>query len=177
MGLPASSAPDSWLPLRRVVAGRVVSCYRPGDLVLTLVHRANTLGYGIAGLEPVLAPGVESIDVSAVVKGHSKYRLTVGRVLKLVDLEETEPEVDPASTLAAPEAAPAPAPAPAAARAPASAAATQTLSPTAPAAGPAAAASGWRGRLASARGSLATQFASTGAKTSAGAERREAEFI
>ena len=48
MGLPASSAAEAWLPLRRVVAGRVVSCHRPGDLVLTLVHRANTLGYGIA---------------------------------------------------------------------------------------------------------------------------------
>ena len=48
MGLPASSAAEAWLPLRRVVAGRVVSCHRAGDLVLTLVHRANTLGYGIA---------------------------------------------------------------------------------------------------------------------------------
>ena len=90
MGLPASSHPDNWLPLRRVVAGRLVSCYRPGDLVLSLVHRANSLGYGIAGLEPVRLSGVESLDVSAVVTGHSKYRLAVGRLLEIVNLGETK---------------------------------------------------------------------------------------
>ena len=65
-----------------------MSCYRPGDVVLSLVHRANSLGYGIAGLEPVLCEGIESVDVSAVVRGHSKYRLCVGRVMQLVDLGE-----------------------------------------------------------------------------------------
>ena len=167
MGLPASSAPDTWLPLRRVVAGRIVSCHRPGDLVLTLVHRANSLGYGIAGLEPVLAPGVENLDVSAIVKGHSKYRLTVGRVLKLVDLEEADPAgyhppLVPAA--AAPAAAPvaAPAASPMAALAAAPAAASPAVASLV--AAPAAAAASWRQRMA-------TRFASTGTG------RVEADFI
>ena len=135
-----------------------MSCHRPGDLVLTLVHRANSLGYGIAGLEPVLAPGVENLDVSAIVKGHSKYRLTVGRVLKLVDLEEADPAGyhPPLAPAAAPVAA-APMAAPAASPAAASPAASLV-------AAPAAAAACWRQRMA-------TRFASTGTG------RVEADFI
>ena len=93
MGLPVPSADGArWRRLRRVVAGRIVNCHRPGDLVLTLVYRANSLGVGIAGLEPVQADGVENVDVSALVKGHSKYRLAVGRILALVDLDEAHHE-------------------------------------------------------------------------------------
>lgn len=70
-------------------SGRLVNCYRPADLVLSLVYRASNLkvGVGVAGLAPVNASFVENVDVSSVVQGHTKYRHHVKEVLRLVGLE------------------------------------------------------------------------------------------
>ncbi|EOD25774.1 hypothetical protein EMIHUDRAFT_354083, partial [Emiliania huxleyi CCMP1516] len=90
LGLPASSDPARWRRLRRVVAGRLVNCYRPDDLVLSLAHRAAQLkAFGVAGLSPVPAgAGVESYNVSRLVRAHHRYRFTVGPVLRHVGLTE-----------------------------------------------------------------------------------------
>jgi len=95
MGLPASADAARWLRLRRVVAGRLINCYRPDDLVLSLVHRLTSapLRHGIAGLQPVrlsAAPSsaVESFDVSRLVSAHHKYRFALGPVLKHIGLVE-----------------------------------------------------------------------------------------
>ena len=62
-------ATASGLSARRVVAGRVVNCYRPAeDLVLSLVYRTSSLAVdAVAGLAPVRCDGVENVDVSDVV--------------------------------------------------------------------------------------------------------------
>ena len=75
LGLPASSDPARWRRLRRVVAGRLVNCYRPDDLVLSLAHRAAQLkAFGVAGLGPVPAgAGVESYNVSRLVRLEAEY--------------------------------------------------------------------------------------------------------
>ncbi|KAL1529917.1 hypothetical protein AB1Y20_000845 [Prymnesium parvum] len=92
MGLPAGCEATKWSRLKRVVAGRLVNCYRPDDLVLSLVYRASNLKMGVAGLGPVDSPSVENINVSKVVKAHHKYRHHVKDVLRLVCLEGTQPE-------------------------------------------------------------------------------------
>jgi hypothetical protein len=88
MGLPASCEPSSWERIRKVAAGRVVNCYRPGDLVLSIVHRSANLAFGVAGLAEVSCAGVENYDVSGVVGGHHKYRHATSDVLQLIGLEE-----------------------------------------------------------------------------------------
>jgi hypothetical protein len=93
MGLPASAEAARWTRLRRVVAGRLINCYRPDDLVLALVHRgtsAASLRSGVAGLSPVNAEGIESFDVSGagLVTAHHKYRFAMGAVLEHVGMSE-----------------------------------------------------------------------------------------
>lgn len=93
MGLPASAEAARWTRLRRVVAGRLINCYRPDDLVLALVHRgtsAASLRAGVAGLSSVASPEVESFDVSGsgLVSAHHKYRFAMGAVLEHVGMSE-----------------------------------------------------------------------------------------
>jgi hypothetical protein len=71
-GLPATADPEVWKGLRLVVAGRVVNCYRPNDLVLLIVHRAANMTYGVAGLGEVSCDSVENYDVSGIVHAHGK---------------------------------------------------------------------------------------------------------
>lgn len=87
MGLPATCEPQRWRHIRSVVAGRVVNCYRPTDLVLSLVHRTANLTVGVAGLSEVKCEGIENYDVSGVVTAHHKYRHATADVLQLIDLE------------------------------------------------------------------------------------------
>ena len=89
MGLPAADDEATWRRMSPVVAGRLINCYRPHDLVLSLVYRsANLQTTGVAGLGEVQSPGVENFDVGGVVTAHHKYRHHVGDVLQLVGVEE-----------------------------------------------------------------------------------------
>jgi len=90
MGLPATCEPEDWAKLCKVVAGRVVNCYRPNDLVLSMVYRAANLALGVAGLSEVKCDGVENYDVSGIVNAHHKYRHNTGAVLELVGLDEAQ---------------------------------------------------------------------------------------
>lgn len=53
MGAPVSGDPAAWAPVRRIAAGRVVSCYCRGDVVLRLVHRGSQLAWQVAGAGPI----------------------------------------------------------------------------------------------------------------------------
>mmetsp|Transcript_24192 Transcript_24192/g.61898 ORF Transcript_24192/g.61898 Transcript_24192/m.61898 type:complete len:863 (+) Transcript_24192:99-2687(+) len=88
MGLPATCEPEKWGRIRKVAAGRLVNCYRPNDLVLSMVHRAANLALGVAGLSEVQATGVENYDVSGIVSAHHKYRHSTGAVLEMIGLDE-----------------------------------------------------------------------------------------
>ena len=88
MGLPATSEPERWGRLRRVVSGRLINCYRPSDLVLRVVYRGAEGALGAAGLRAVACEGVENFDVSRHVRSHAEYRHAVGPLLQLVDLRE-----------------------------------------------------------------------------------------
>jgi len=88
MGLPATCEPATWERILRVAAGRVVNCYRPRDLVLSIVFRSASLNvHGVAGLSEVQCDGVENYDVSSVVGAHHKYRHSTSDVLQLIGLE------------------------------------------------------------------------------------------
>jgi hypothetical protein len=95
-----------WRRVRSVVAGRFVNGYCRQDWVLGFLFRAVGAGVGVAGIMPVLGGGegvmtmetpdlvqkhslgIQNVDLSDVVKGHSSYteRKTVLSVLKLMQL-------------------------------------------------------------------------------------------
>ena len=83
-----------------MVLGRVVNVYTTSDLLLGFLYRTSKAQVGVAGLSAIEGVhGVESHDVSHLVKGHNQYRLAVGAILKEVefedlDLEEVERETE-----------------------------------------------------------------------------------
>jgi hypothetical protein len=93
VGTPAPSRSAEWTRLRAVVSGRLVNVYSEKDLLLGFLYRANTGTIDVAGLQPVLqVQGVENINVSDLVDGHTKYRLFTGKILKLIGFEDVSEE-------------------------------------------------------------------------------------
>lgn len=94
IGAPVPSDPIVWRRIRAVVAGRVVNVYSAKDYLLALLYRANNLQYGIAGIQAICeVSGVENVDVSRFVVGHTQYRFLVGPILEKVGLEDIDGDV------------------------------------------------------------------------------------
>ncbi|KAK7706742.1 hypothetical protein SLS57_009552 [Botryosphaeria dothidea] len=98
LGAPTPSTAGDWRRMRSVVSGRVVNVYSTNDYILAFLYRTSSIQYGVAGLQKVEdVKGVENVDVSNMVSGHTRYRYLTGRILKKigfedVDLEEVERE-------------------------------------------------------------------------------------
>ncbi|KAL1648831.1 hypothetical protein SLS58_002011 [Diplodia intermedia] len=98
LGAPTPSTAADWRRMRSVVSGRVVNVYSTNDYILAFLYRTSSIQYGVAGLQKVEGVrGVENVDVSDMVSGHTRYRYLAGRILKKigfedVDLEEVERE-------------------------------------------------------------------------------------
>jgi pimeloyl-ACP methyl ester carboxylesterase len=98
IGAPTPSDSADWRMLRTVVSGRVVNVYSTQDYILAYLYRSSGIQYGVAGLQSIdNVKGVENVDVSDMVSGHTKYRLLIGPILQKigfedVDLEELERE-------------------------------------------------------------------------------------
>jgi hypothetical protein len=56
LGAPLPADPAAWAAVRRVAAGRVISGYSCGDMVLRLVYRSAALRWQVAGLGPIGHP-------------------------------------------------------------------------------------------------------------------------
>ena len=91
VGAPLDTEVDTWAPLRRVAAGRVVNAHMAagGDWMLQFVFRSNALVIrrGLAAWAQVKHPGVENVDVSAVCKTHMDIPDDMPRILAKVGLE------------------------------------------------------------------------------------------
>lgn len=98
IGAPTPSTSGDWRMIRTVVAGRVVNVYSTKDYLLGYLYRSANIQYGVAGLQAIEnVKGVESIDVTEMVSGHTDYRFLTGPILKKigfenVDLEQLEKE-------------------------------------------------------------------------------------
>lgn len=91
MGAPVPSDPITWRRIRSVVAGRVVNVYSTNDYLLAFLYRANSLQYGIAGLQAIPdVQDVENVDISGLVEGHTQYRFLVGLILQKLGLEDID---------------------------------------------------------------------------------------
>ncbi|KAK7754926.1 hypothetical protein SLS62_003010 [Diatrype stigma] len=93
LGTPAPCGSADWRRVRAVVTGRVVNAYSTRDYILAFLYRSSSIQYGVAGLQPVLhVPGVENVDVSDLVEGHTLYRNATGPILKRVGFEDVDAE-------------------------------------------------------------------------------------
>jgi len=92
--LAGAAAPaDSviWRRLRSVVSGRLINVYSTNDNLLGFLYRTSSLQYGVAGLQAIEdVPGVENVDASDLVEGHTHYRFMMGRILGKVGLEDID---------------------------------------------------------------------------------------
>jgi hypothetical protein len=91
LGSPTPSDSIAWRKMRSVVAGRVVNVFSTKDYLLAFLYRSASLHLGVSGLQPVHdVIGVENVDVSELVDGHTKYRYLTGSILKKIGFEDLD---------------------------------------------------------------------------------------
>ncbi|KAK8160671.1 hypothetical protein BKA80DRAFT_275673 [Phyllosticta citrichinensis] len=91
MGSPTPSDAAAWRKIRAVVAGRVVNVYSESDHILGFLYRTSSIQLGVAGLQPVKGvQGIENVDVSPLVDGHTKYRFLTGAILRQIGMQELD---------------------------------------------------------------------------------------
>ena len=103
-GSPIVAKKDEYLKARSVVAGRFVNGYATNDWILGYLFRLTSGGISrVAGLAPVLeVPGLENLDVTALVPGHMAYRTAMPKLLReagwmvesdeFTEIEDPDPE-------------------------------------------------------------------------------------
>ncbi|KAL1836869.1 hypothetical protein VTJ49DRAFT_4549 [Mycothermus thermophilus] len=103
-GAPVVVKHDEWLRARTVVAGRFVNGYNRNDWILGYLFRLTSGGIRrVAGLAPVeVVPGIDNMDVSALVEGHMSYRQRMPRLMRecgwmvesdeFVEIEDPDPD-------------------------------------------------------------------------------------
>lgn len=93
LGAPTPCSSADWRRIRSVVTGRVVNAYSTKDYILAFLYRSSSIQYGVAGLQPVHhVKGVENVDVSDLVEGHTLYRNATGSILKRIGFEDVDAE-------------------------------------------------------------------------------------
>ncbi|KAF1988984.1 DUF726-domain-containing protein [Aulographum hederae CBS 113979] len=93
LGAPTPSTAADWRAIRSVVSGRVVNVYSTNDYTLGFLYRTSSIQYGIAGLQAIAGvQGIENVDVSDLVSGHTEYRFLTGSILKKVGFEDVSLE-------------------------------------------------------------------------------------
>lgn len=88
MGAPVPSDTATWRRIRAIVPGRIINVYSTKDYLLGILYRTSSLQYGVAGLQRIRdVQGIENVDVSDLVDGHTQYRFLVGSIMQKVGLE------------------------------------------------------------------------------------------
>ncbi|KAJ8128934.1 hypothetical protein O1611_g4702 [Lasiodiplodia mahajangana] len=89
LGAPTPSDSAEWRRIRSVVTGRVVNAYSTRDFILGFLYRSSSIQFGVAGLQPILnVKGIENIDVSDLVEGHTLYQHATGPILERLGFED-----------------------------------------------------------------------------------------
>ncbi|CAM0956501.1 unnamed protein product [Alopecurus aequalis] len=95
IGAPVSVKDELWEPARKMVAGRLVNVYSTTDWILGVTFRASLLTQGLAGIQAIHVPGVENVDVSDLVVGHSSYLGLMQQILDQLELNTYYPVFSP----------------------------------------------------------------------------------
>ncbi|PWA56666.1 hypothetical protein CTI12_AA416220 [Artemisia annua] len=91
LGAPIAIKDENWEAARRVVSGRLINAYSTNDWMLGVAFRASLLSEGLAGIQPVDVPGIENVDVTEIIEGHSSYLWCTREILDLLDLDAYYP--------------------------------------------------------------------------------------
>lgn len=91
LGAPIPMDGEPWESARKIVAGRFINVYSTNDWILGVTFRANLLTQGLAGIQPVDIPGIENVDVTEYIDGHSSYLWTTQNILAQLELESCYP--------------------------------------------------------------------------------------
>ncbi|XP_050367085.1 uncharacterized protein LOC126785435 [Argentina anserina] len=91
LGAPVSIEDENWEDARKMVAGRFVNAFSTNDWTLGVAFRASLLSQGLAGIQAVNVRGIENVDVTQFVEGHSSYLWKTKQILELLELESYYP--------------------------------------------------------------------------------------
>lgn len=87
LGAPISIKDESWESARKIVAGRFVNVFSRNDWMLGVAFRASLLTKGLAGIQAVDVPGIENVDATDIIEGHSSYLWATQQILDQLDLD------------------------------------------------------------------------------------------
>lgn len=97
VSLPSAPTAAEWAAVRRSVARRVVNAWTGSDMVLAGVVRLHEVvsrgvtgnsGIKVAGLGPVMGPGIEDVDLSDVLGGHSEINANIAEILDVLQVDD-----------------------------------------------------------------------------------------
>ncbi|KAJ4963176.1 hypothetical protein NE237_023115 [Protea cynaroides] len=91
LGSPIPIQKENWETARKMVAGRFINAYSTNDWILGIAFRASLLTTGLAGIQPVNAPGIENVDVTELIEGHSSYLWATQKILERLELDKYYP--------------------------------------------------------------------------------------
>ncbi|KAI9688004.1 MAG: hypothetical protein M1820_010345 [Bogoriella megaspora] len=91
MGAPTGTNHVQWRKARAVVSGKMVNVFSQEDYMLAFMHRASSGQIQVAGLQPVNnVSNVLNVDVTELVKGHTRYRHLIGEILRKIGFEDLD---------------------------------------------------------------------------------------
>jgi len=71
-----------------IVCDRIINCYSQRDWMLKFVYRTNDMTHKVCGLEPITnVMGIENVDLSDMISGHTQYFDKVKDILKYLMAE------------------------------------------------------------------------------------------
>ncbi|WOL05260.1 hypothetical protein Cni_G13987 [Canna indica] len=85
LGAPISVRGEKWESARKMVAGRFVNAFSKHDSILHVTFRASMMSLGLAGTQAVDVPGIENVDISNVISGHSSYICAAEKILQQLE--------------------------------------------------------------------------------------------
>ncbi|KAG6383735.1 hypothetical protein SASPL_156500 [Salvia splendens] len=91
LGAPIAIKDTNWEATRKMVAGRYINVYSTNDWMLGMAFRANLLTRGLAGIQPVDVPGIENVDATEFIDGHSSYLWRTQQILEQLELDTYYP--------------------------------------------------------------------------------------
>ncbi|KAK7376059.1 hypothetical protein VNO78_34909 [Psophocarpus tetragonolobus] len=91
LGAPIPIMDENWEAARKMVAGRFVNAYSRNDWMLGVAFRASLFTKGLAGIQPVDVPGIQNVDVTDHIEGHSSYLWATQKILDQLQLNSYYP--------------------------------------------------------------------------------------
>lgn len=87
LGAPISVKGEQWETARKMVAGRFINVYSTNDWILGVTFRASLLTQGLGGIQAVDVPGIENVDVTHLIEGHSSYLGAVEQIVAQLEID------------------------------------------------------------------------------------------